>query len=325
MGRYIIYGAGAVGALIGARLHWAGHDVTMIARGAHLEAMRRDGLTIVTPKERHVVRVPLAADLSGVAIGADDVVILGMKTQDAALILDELALVAHPDAAIVCAQNGIEGERLALRRFGNVYGVYVYCNAVMTEPGVARSYTGDVWAILDLGRYPIGNDERGRKIAAELTAAGFSAKASEDIMYWKRAKLVLNTSNATQASCDDRAQAGEFMAMTIAEAHSVMAAAGLPFASLDEVRARADEDFVMTPIDGEISPGGSTFQSLARGNATTEADYLNGEIAMMGRMYGVPTPANSALQALMRRMARDQAAPCSIPADEIRALIAAAS
>lgn len=322
MSRYIIYGAGAVGALIGARLHWAGHEVTMIARGAHLEAMRRDGLTIVTPRERHVVRVPLAADLSEVAIGADDVVLLGMKVQDAALILDELALVAHPRAAIVCAQNGIEGERLALRRFRNVYGIHIYCNAVMTEPGVARSYTGDCWAILDVGRYPAGNDARGRAIAADLTAAGFSSKADEDIMYWKRTKLVLNTSNASQASCADREAAREFMALTMAEARSVLDAAGLSYASMDEIQTRA-KDLVMTPIDGEISPGGSTFQSLARGNTTTEADYLNGEIAMIGRMYGVPTPANSALQALVRRMARDQAAPCSIPPDEIRALIAA--
>ena len=324
MGRYIIYGAGAVGALIGARLHWAGHNVTMIARGAHLDAMQRDGLTIVTPKERHVVRVPLAANLSEVSIGADAVVILGMKTQDSALVLDDLALVAHPDATIVCAQNGIEGERLALRRFVNVYGIHVYCNAVMTEPGIARSYTGDCWAILDLGRYPIGNDARGAVIAADLTGAGFSSDAVEDIMYWKRAKLTLNVMNACQASCEDREQAREFMNMAVTEARAVMNAAGLAFASMEEVQARAT-DLVMTPIDGEISPGGSTFQSLARGNATTEADYLNGEIAMLGRVHGVPTPANSALQALMRRMARDQAPPCSIPADEIRALIAAAS
>ncbi len=322
MARYIIYGAGAVGALIGARLHWAGHDVTMIARGAHLETMQRDGLTIVTPSETHVVHVPLRANLSQVSIGAGDVVILGMKTQDSALVLDDLALVAHPDAAIVCAQNGIEGERLAQRRFDNVYGIHVYCNAVMTEPGVARSYTGDCWAILDIGRYPISNDARGQAIAADLRAAGFSSDPVEDVMYWKRAKLTLNTSNASQASCADREAVKEFMAITIAEARAVLNAAGLPFASMDEVQARA-KDLVMTPIDGEISPGGSTFQSLARGNATTEADYLNGEIALIGRMHGVPTPANSALQGLMRRMAHDNAAPASISADEIRALIAA--
>ncbi len=323
MGRYIIYGAGAVGALIGARLHWAGHDVTLIARGAHLEAMQCDGLKIRTPKGTDVVRIPLAASLSEVSIGADDVVILGMKTQDAALILDELALIAHPQAAIVCAQNGIEGERLAQRRFANVYGVYVYCNAVMVEAGTVRSYTGDCWAILDIGRYPAGNDARGRTIATDLTGAGFSSQASQDVMYWKRAKLVLNTMNACQASCSDREQAKEFMAMTVDEARRAMTAAGLAFASMEEVAERS-KDLAMTPIDGEISPGGSTFQSLARGNATNEADYLNGEIAMLGRMFGVPTPANSALQALMRQMARDQAPPCSIGADEIRALIAAA-
>jgi 2-dehydropantoate 2-reductase len=323
MARYFIIGAGAVGGLIGARLHMAGHDVTLTARGAHLAAMRSNGLTIRTPKGSEVVRMAVAEHLSELSIGADDVVILGLKTQDAALILDDLAAVAHPRAAIVCAQNGVEGERLALRRFANVYGIYVYCNAVMVDPGVALSYTGDCWAILDIGRYPIGNDAKGRAIAADLAAAGFSAQASEDIMYWKRAKLVLNTMNASQASCESREAAQEFMAMTVDEARRAMAAAGLAFASIEEVRERA-VDLVMTPIDGEISPGGSTFQSLARGNATTEADYLNGEIAMLGRLHGVPTPANTALQALMRRMSSEGLAPCSIPADEIRRLIAAA-
>ena len=60
MARYIIFGAGAVGGLIGAQLHRAGHDVTLIARGAHLETMRRDGLAIVTPRGREIVRVPVA-------------------------------------------------------------------------------------------------------------------------------------------------------------------------------------------------------------------------------------------------------------------------
>lgn len=323
MARYFIIGAGAVGGLIGARLHLAGHGVIMTARGAHLEAMRRDGLTIRTPKGKEVVRVPVAEHLSDLSIGAEDVVILGLKTQDAALILDDLAAVAHPQAAIVCAQNGVEGERLALRRFDHVYGIYVYCNAVMVDPGAILSYTGDCWAILDIGRYPAGNDGRGKMIAADLNGAGFSSAASDDIMYWKRAKLVLNTMNASQASCESREAAQEFMAMTVDEARRCMAAAGLAFASIEEVRERA-KDLVMTAIDGEISPGGSTFQSLARGNATTEADYLNGEIAMLGRLHGVPTPANAALQALMRRMSREHIPPRSISSDEIRALIAAA-
>ena len=223
--------------------------------------------------------------------------------------------------AIVCAQNGIEGERLALRRFDNVYGVYVYCNAVMVDPGIIRSYTGECLSILDIGRYPAGNDARGKAIAADFEAAGFSSRASEDVMYWKRAKLVLNTMNASQAACSDPAAAKEFMAMTVDEARRCMAAAGLAAASNEEIAERS-KDVTVTPIDGAFSPGGSTFQSLARGNATTEADYLNGEIAMLGRQSGVPTPANSTLQALMRVMATNRIAPQSIPADDIRSLIA---
>lgn len=323
MARYIIFGAGAVGGVIGARLHGAGHDVTLIARGAHLETMARNGLTVKTPKGSDVVRLPVTGKLTEVSIGADDTVILAMKTQDAALILDQLAAVAHPGAAIVCAQNGIEGERMALRHFANVYGAYVYCNAVQVEPGEVRSYTGDCFAILDIGRYPTGIDARGTAIAADLEAAGFSSRPTADIMYWKRAKLVLNTSNASNAACADREQAREFMSATIDEARRCMAAAGLAYATSEEVAERATV-LKIEKIDGEGSPGASTYQSLVRGNPTTEADYLNGEIALLGRQVGIATPANAAMQALMRRMARDYAAPGSVLAEEMRALIAAA-
>src|SRR5574338_1282100 len=103
--RYIVYGAGAIGGIIGARLFERGHDVTLIARGDHLDAMRRDGLTLRTPGETLTLRVPAVAHPSEIAFAPDDVVFLAMKSQHTEAALDDLAAAAPPSVSIVCAQN----------------------------------------------------------------------------------------------------------------------------------------------------------------------------------------------------------------------------
>ena len=80
--RFVIFGAGAIGGAVGARLHQAGHAVCLIARGAHLQAIRRDGLTLLTPAERAVLPLDVAADPAGVEWTGEDVVLLATKSQD---------------------------------------------------------------------------------------------------------------------------------------------------------------------------------------------------------------------------------------------------
>jgi len=75
----------------------------------------------------------------------------------------------------------------------------------------------------------------------------------------------------------------------------------------------------MRPIDGQRHLGGSSWQSLARGSGSVEADYLNGEIVLLGRLQGVPTPVNELAQRVANRMARECAAPGSVAAAEIEA------
>ncbi|MGZ4244904.1 MAG: 2-dehydropantoate 2-reductase, partial [Solirubrobacteraceae bacterium] len=118
--RFVILGAGAIGGAVGARLHQAGYDVTLIARGAHLEAIRRSGLTLVTPAERSVLSLPAVAEPAEVQWTGEEVVLLATKSQDTLA-----ALAALRDAAgapVVCLQNGVENERVALRFMDAVYG-----------------------------------------------------------------------------------------------------------------------------------------------------------------------------------------------------------
>ena len=186
--RIVIFGAGAVGSVIGGRLsqHAAahGHDVTLVARGSHCDAIRASGLTINDPAGTTTVQVPVAERIDHVALDAGDVVLLTMKGQDTPAALEQLAQHAPNSINVVCAQNGVENERLALRRFGNVYGMCVMLPATFMEPGVVDAHGAPHNAILDVGRYPAGTDATSEAIAAALDGqrAGQSIEPRRDAM-----------------------------------------------------------------------------------------------------------------------------------------------
>jgi 2-dehydropantoate 2-reductase len=321
--RYIVYGAGAIGGTIGGLLRRAGSDVTLIARGAHLDALRRDGLTLEAPDGDFTLQVPAVGSPAEAEIGAGDLVVLAMKTQDTAAALEELALVCDPGVGVVCAQNGVENERLALRQFANVYAMYVFCPAEHIEPGVARVYSTAPRGVLDLGRVPSGSDERVGRIASDLEAAGFASRALEEPMRWKYSKLLDNLGNSVQALCGPDADDSDLRPRAREEALRCYEAAGIDYASAEE-RAERTGALSMREVHGERHRGGSSWQSLVRGTGSIEAAYLNGEIALLGRLHGVPTPVNATLQRLALRAARDGSAPGSTTVEDVKAAIDAA-
>ena len=319
--RYVVYGAGAIGGVIGARLFECGHEVTLIARGAHLDAIRANGLRLDDPDDSVVCAMHAVGSPSEADIAADDVVVLAMKTQDTADALDDLAAVAPPDVTVVCAQNGVANERMALRRFERVYGVTVLCPAQFLEPGVVQAHSAPTPGLLDIGRYPSGADDRALHIAAAFRESAFESVARSDIMRWKYRKLVANLGNAVQALCGLEAGAGRLLATISAEAESVLGAAGIELVTVDEDLERRGDHLRLRPIAGARRQGGSTWQSLARRTGAIETDYLNGEIVLLGRLHGVPTPANETLQRLARQFSIELRPPGSITEDEILALI----
>jgi len=107
----------------------------------------------------------------------------------------------------------------------------------------------------------------------------------------------------------------------VAEAEAVLDAAGIDRASPDEDLARRGDRLRMRPIDGERRPGGSSWQSLHRGSGSIETDYLNGEIVLLGRCHGVPTPVNALLQRLARDAASSGRPPGAMTADEVLGLL----
>jgi len=319
--RFVVYGAGAVGGVIGAHLFESAHDVTLIARGAHLDAIRANGLRLDEPDDSVVCAISAFASPAEADITADDVVVLAMKTQDTPAALEALAGAAPPDVTVVCAQNGVVNEVMALRCFERVYGVMVMCPASFLEPGVVQAHSSPTPGLLDLGRYPTGVDDRAEQIAAAFREATFQSVPRPDIMRWKYRKLIMNLANAVQALCGLDTRAATLVERVTAEADTVLDAAGIGRATVEEDHERRGDYLQMHPIAGERWNGGSTWQSLARGTGAIETDYLNGEIVLLGRLHGIATPANEALQRLARQFSVERRPPGSITEAEILALI----
>jgi 2-dehydropantoate 2-reductase len=319
--RFVVYGAGGVGGVVGARLAQHGHDVALIARGQHYEAIRADGLTVESPDDVTRLRLPVFSHPSQISWSNDDIVLLAMKSQDTAAAVEALASVAPSGTPIFCAQNGVANERIALRTFANEYGVFVYCAASHLAPGVVRAWHGPITGILDVGRYPAGIDRTADGVAEAIRQSAFYADSRADVMRWKYRKLLMNLGNAVEALSGPLRRGNGIRDAVEKEGVACLNAAGHLFASDDEEPVQRERALPVRTIGGERRPGGSTWQSLARHAPTTEADYLNGEIVWLGRMHGVPTPVNEALQRLMRQAVIHGAAPGSIPIDQLTKLI----
>ena len=182
-------GGRSVGATIGARLFEHGREVVLIARGEHYRVLARDGLRYSDPEATRVLPIPVVDHPGALTWGAD-VVVLAMKGQDTEPALRVLEAVAPPDVVLLCAQNGIENERTALRRFAHVYGMCVMMPATNVEPGVVDADSLPIVGVLDVGRYPSGVDAVAEGIAADLAASGFRSRADPAIMAWKYEKLL---------------------------------------------------------------------------------------------------------------------------------------
>ena len=198
--RYCIVGAGAMGGLLAAKLAFAGEDVTVIARGAHLQAIQRDGLKLIMKDgEEHVARDIVATSDMREA-GEHDVVILGIKAQQIPGMAHAVRLMFGENTVVVPVQNGIpwwyfhkhggpfDGRRLdALDPVGaidgsispeRIIGCIAYPAGYIAEPGVIQHVSGD--------RFPLGELDgtitpRIEAISESFTNPGFKAKLIEDI------------------------------------------------------------------------------------------------------------------------------------------------
>lgn len=315
--RFVVFGAGAVGGVVGGLLARSGRDVALVARGEHGRLIAEHGLTVRTPGGEFQVQPPVAATPTDLGLVDGDVILLAVKGQHTEEALDAL-LAAGADRwlPVVCLQNGVANEPRVAARFDRVYGVTVMAPTVYLEPGAVEAKAGPVAAILDIGRYPSGVDDIAQAVSDAFTGAGMVSEVRPDIMRWKWSKLLLNLTNAIEVVCGPAARISPLGGAVVLEGRSVLDAAGIDHVTAEQDRDRRGDILQWTP---RPDLGGSSWQSVARGAGSVETDHLNGEIVRLGAAHGVPTPVNSVLLRRALEQAASGEGPGTLPPDVILA------
>ncbi|MHB1854873.1 MAG: ketopantoate reductase family protein [Acidimicrobiales bacterium] len=315
--RFIVYGAGAIGGVVGGRLAESGHEVSLLARGRHRATLAEHGLRIDSPAGSVTLHPEVREHPAEIDWRNDDVVLLAVKGQDTSAARDALVRSAPPSVAIVCLQNGVVNERVMLRSFESVYGVFVACPAGHMEPGVVIAYSAPTSAILDIGRYPSGTDATASAVAEAFRRSTIDSEVRADVMRWKYTKLLMNLGNVISALCGPEERGGPLNRRLREEAESCYQAAGIDYASAEEDRERRGQHLQLGKVNGAERLGDSSWQSLARGTGAIETEFLNGEIVLLGRLHRVPTPANELVCLLARQAVREGWPPGAITSKEI--------
>jgi len=287
-----VMGAGAVGCYYGAMLARAGHEVVLIGRPAHVEAVRAHGLRLEAQTfDEHV---PMAASTEPDAVRGADLVLFCVKSTDTEAAAAQIAPHLAPGALVLTLQNGVDNDERArsVLRSHEVAAAVVYVATGMAGPGHVK-HNGR-------GELVIAPSARGEEVAQALRAAGVPTEFSGNVRGALWAKLVLNCAyNALSA-------------ITQLPYGVLVRNEGVPGVLRDvvaECLAVARAEGVTIPGDIDAAVAGiartmpaqfsSTAQDLARGKRS-EIDHLNGFVLRRGEALGVPVPANRLLWTLVR-------------------------
>ena len=294
--RLVIIGAGAVGGSIGALLHQANRNVLVVARGSHGAVIRQKGLTLKLPDQTLVSDLPTVESVDDINWLPGDAVLLATKLQNAQPVLTHLAtlpVMTH----VACATNGIHAEKWSRENGLDTLSIVVWMPALYLTPGEVQLYCQGRRGVLDLGPELGPQNAIPRQLAEWFRAAGFDSQVRNDIDRWKRGKWISNLANAAQALIlDDWKSIAE---IAREEGKRVLNAAQLDFAKHDEMQERC-KDVVVGAIDEQDRPGGSTWQSLQRGQPL-ESIWIEGGMVELGREVGVDTPALELLVELAQK------------------------
>jgi len=324
--RYVVIGAGAVGATTAAQLHVAGREVVLAARGAHLAALRETGLRYIRPDGTTTLRLPVVGDPDELKLRPDDLLVLATKAHDADAALAAWAWrpvsagTAATELPVLTIQNGLDSERSALRRFAMVFGAVSWSPASHVAPGAVVSPAAPVAGVFWAGRYPTGVDGRLDEVAADFSDAGLALEVVDDIVPFKAGKLVSILPNALDALYPPSPLRDRVADLLRAEAVDVLSAAGIRVADLVGETTVDLSGFVPRPIPGHERGGSSTWQSLVRG-VPVESEFLNGEIVLLARLHGREAPVNAAVLARIARAVAERTPPRSLTDEDLAATL----
>jgi 2-dehydropantoate 2-reductase len=294
--KVLVVAAGAVGSYYGGRLALAGHDVTLIGRKRHIEAIQANGLTIhskITGK--HNVRVTASETL--IPSKPPDVVLLCVKSYDTESVARSLRDFIAPQTVVLCLQNGIDNHEIAGRILGaaRVHPTVIYVGVRISEPGVVEHVArGEIHLALELSA-----------LAPVFESAGILAKTTDNILGAVWSKLLLN------ASCN---ALGMICAMPFSQLISIAEMRDVISGAVDEVVRIAEAKGVRIPGENysaqvmktceSLGPGLSSMLQDYRAGKKLEVEALNGVVVRLGKELGIPTPYNAAFYATAKLMSR---------------------
>jgi 2-dehydropantoate 2-reductase len=295
-----VIGAGGVGGTFGAALAKAGADVWFLARGPHLEAMRTNGLRIISDRgDTHLE--PTQATDDPAAIGRADVVLFCVKLWDVESAGEHIRPIVGPDTAVIPLQNGIDAsDRLIpILDAGAVMGGVAQVSATIEAPGVVRQ-TGTFMKLI-FGELAGGRGARGDAFLALCRAAGFDAEHSDKILteLWLKFIILATNSAVTAATRHPFGKLRgdpDIMAVFEAATREVVAVAKARGIPMPDDAAERNLTFLAGAPPAMMA---SMAHDLIRGGRI-ELPWLSGKVVAMGRELGVPTPVHSVLYGLLK-------------------------
>ena len=293
--RIVVFGAGAVGGYFGGRLAQAGQHVTFIARGAHLDAIRRNGLQVSSPTGDFVATPATATDDTS-SVGVADVVLVGVKAGAVSGLAETLRPLIGAYTVVVPLQNGVEAASDLMAAVGSerVIGGLCRIAASVTAPG--QIVHVGITPTVVLGEMDGSQSARVELVAARLRSADVAVEISDDIQaaLWEKFLLIApwgGLGGATRVPLDVLCSAPEtrrLLEAAMTEVAALAAAHGVTLAA--DIVSRTLEF-----LDAVPSGGTASMQRDLMARRPSELDTQTGTIVRLGRKRGVDTPVNTFL------------------------------
>jgi 2-dehydropantoate 2-reductase len=308
--KIVMMGSGGVGGFFGGRLARSGHDVSFVARGAHLEALRKNGLTIEnkTQGDIHIPGVKVTDDPA--SLGTADLVILSVKLWDTEAAAQAIRPIVGPHTGVLSLQNGVVKDDI-LRRFfdpAQVMGGVCYVATHIARPGVVEQ-VGSMQRIV-VGEYDGRKSQRAQALYEALAQSGVAAELSSDVRraIWEKYVFLVGlsatttTMRSTIGPIRENPRTRAFLHDIMREVVAVGRALGvaLPEDYADQRLAFADT------VPATMTS--SMHHDLERGNRI-EVAWLSGGVVELGRKAGVATPCNRAVWDILELYSQGRRAP----------------
>jgi len=308
--KVLVMGSGGVGGFYGGRLAHAGYDVTFVARGAHLAAMRENGLLIENEGHGniHIPRVNVTDDPA--SVGRADFVIIAVKLWDTEAAARAVKSAVGPDTGVLSLQNGVVKDDIIRRVHGpgNLMGGVAYVGTSIARPGVIRQ-VGALQRLL-FGEYDGRRSARAEAFLEALLKAGIQAELSTNIRrtLWEKYVFLVGLSGSTATMrlpigpIRENPQTRAFLLDLMRETVAVGRAHGVDLPADYAEQRLQFADSVAHDMTSSLH------HDLERGNPL-EVEWLSGGVVQLGREVGVPTPVNRAVWDVLALHAKGKRQP----------------